>query len=179
MAGGQSRRFGRDKARHSVDGVPMIRRVYEALHAVAVPVLVSVGAEEPSYADVLPADVRHVTDRHSAAGPLAGLEAGLRTVETPWVLVVACDLPNVTPEGVRTLLSARAPDVDAVVARTPDERWHPLFAGYRREPVLEAVKARLDAEEYALHSLLDRLTVRQVEVSSHLVHNVNRPSDLE
>lgn len=157
----------------------MIRRVYEALHAVAAPVIVSVGEEEPSYADVLPADVPHVTDRHSSAGPLAGLEAGLSTVEAPWILVAACDLPYVTPEGVRTLLSARRPDVDAVVARTPDERWHPLFAGYRREPVQEAVEACFEAETYALHALLDRLDVQAVTVSPELVHNVNRPSDLD
>lgn len=179
MAGGESRRFGADKARHPVDGLPMLRRVYEALDAVAESVVVSVGAEGTSYADVLPSDVRHVQDRRPDAGPLSGLEAGFQALEFPWVLVAACDLPNVTAEGFQTLLSRCGPDVDAVVARTPDDQWHPLFAAYRREPTLAAVVACLDDGEYALHALLDRLSVRAVSVSPTLVHNVNRPSDLD
>lgn len=179
LAGGESRRFGEDKARYPVDGVPMILHVYEALCAVADSVTVSVGAEGTSYTNVLPADVRHVEDRVLNAGPIAGLQAGFLAVQAPWVLVAACDLPNVTPNGFRMLLSARRSEVDAVVVRTPDDRWHPLFAGYRREPTLRAVEACLEEEAYALHALLDRVTVREVQVPSHLVHNVNRRSDLD
>lgn len=179
LAGGKSQRFGKDKARHPVDGVPMIRRVYLALSAVADPVIISVGAEGTSYADVLPVHVRHVEDREVNAGPLAGLQAGFQAVQAPWLLVASCDLPNVTPDGFRTLLSARRPDIDAVVARTPDDRWHPLFAAYRREPTQTAVEACLEEKSYALHALLDRMRVQEVQVSPSLVHNVNRQSDID
>lgn len=179
LAGGQSRRFGQDKARHPVDGVPMIRRVYEALSDAVESVIVSVGAEDASYDDVLPSGVDYVVDRHPDAGPAAGLEAGFRSLDASWVLVAACDMPFVTPDGFRMLLSVRRPDDHAVVARTPDDQWHPLCAAYRREKGLQAIEACLAAEEYALHALLDRLTVREVQVSSDLVHNVNRRGDID
>jgi molybdopterin-guanine dinucleotide biosynthesis protein A len=41
LAGGQSRRFGSDKAVHAVAGSPMVARVYAAVAGVADPVLIS------------------------------------------------------------------------------------------------------------------------------------------
>lgn len=178
VAGGSSRRFGRDKARHPVAGTPMIARVYDALAEVADPVVVSVGAGAASYTDVLPGDVPHVRDRYADAGPLAGLDAGFRAVQSPWVLVAACDMPHVTPDGFRTLLRFRDEHIDAIVGRTSDDRLHPLFACYRRERTLDAIQVCLSEEQYALHALLDRIAVRDVEVSCYVVHNVNRPQDL-
>lgn len=178
VAGGESRRFGSDKARHPVAGTPLIARVYRALSDAVHPIVVSIGADEATYADVLPGGVRYVRDRHSAVGPMAGLEAGLRAVDASWVLAVACDMPNVTSEGCRALQEARSGEVDAVVAEAGG-RCHPLFAVYRRIPVLEAVRGCLADETYALHALLDRLDVREVGFPAPLVRNVNRRDDLE
>ena len=114
VAGGASRRFGRDKARHPVDGAPMIARVHEALATVAHPVVVSVGTGDASYADVLPDDVTHVRDRHADAGPLAGLDAGFRALSSAWVLVAACDMPHYAWTTSRPAL----PDVFATVTST-------------------------------------------------------------
>ncbi len=178
VAGGNSRRFGRDKARHPVAGTPMIARVYDALGEVADPVVVSVGAGAAFYTDVLPSGVPHVRDRYADAGPLAGLDAGFRWLRAPWVLVAACDMPHVTPDGFRTLLRFRDEHTDAIVGRTRDDRLHPLFACYRRGRVLEAVEGCLSAKKLALHAMLERLAVRAVAIPSRIIHNVNRPEDL-
>lgn len=178
VAGGASRRFGRDKARHPVDGAPMIARVYAALAPVANPVVVSVGLGDASYADVLPDGIQHVHDRHSDGGPLAGLDAGFRALSSAWVLVAACDMPYATPDGFRTLLHARDAPAHAIVARSADGRRHPLFACYRRTRALDAIQHGIAENSYALHALLDRLAVREVAVPSRIVHNVNRPHDL-
>lgn len=179
VAGGASRRFGHDKARHPVDGTPMITRVHNALAAVTNHVVVSVDAADTSYADVLPEGTQYVHDQHENAGPLAGLDAGFRALSADWVLVAACDMPHVTPDGFRALLRGRDESMDAVVGRSDDGRLHPLFACYRRAPTLDAIRACLSEEAYAVFALLDRLAVRAVAVSSHIVHNVNRPKDLD
>jgi len=178
VAGGASRRFGRDKARHPVGGTPIIARVHGALAVVATPVIVSVGQSDASYADVLPDNVEHVYDRQPDAGPLAGLDAGFRALAPNWVLVAACDMPHVTPDGFRVLLHARDDAADAIVGRSEDDRWHPLFACYRRGRTLDAIQRSLSENDYALHALLDQLAVRQVTVPPRIVHNVNRPEDL-
>ena len=175
LAGGRSRRFGSDKARHEVEGRSMIARVYEAAAPLSRRVLVGVGGAAPRY-DV-PGPVQYVTDRHAEAGPLAGLQAGLLAAETPWLLALACDLPFLTTAALRTLLAARSPDADAVVAETPDGRRHPLCACYRRR-ILPAVEAQLAAGAFALHALLEKAAVLYVPLPEQPLRNVNARADL-
>ncbi|NBC16337.1 MAG: NTP transferase domain-containing protein, partial [Bacteroidetes bacterium] len=147
LAGGQSTRFGMDKARFVIDGAPMIRHVYDVVYPFCSEVLVSVAEAGAAYP--LPGSVRYVTDQRENAGPLAGLEAGLLATSTPWLLVVACDLPFVTPGLLKRLLSHRTPTAKAVVPTTPDGRIHPLCAIYHRR-LLPIVQAHLDAGQRAL-----------------------------
>ena len=125
LAGGKSTRFGADKARYAVEGRAMIERVVAVVAPVAEALLISVGEEGVDYA--VPG-ARQVVNRVEGAGPLAGLHAGLAVAETPWLLVVACDMPFITPVVMQALLAARGPNTEAVVARTPDGRYHPLCA---------------------------------------------------
>lgn len=181
LAGGQSRRFGTtDKARHRVEGTPMIRRVYDAMAAVAPPpVLIGVADPSASFADCLPeGGIRCVTDVVPNVGPLAGLVAGLEEAAAAWVLVAACDLPFLSAEALRALLSRRAPGVEAVAARASGGMLQPLCALYRRETVLPVARRRLENGRLALRDLLRVLTVRSVRFSDAVLRNVNRLSDL-
>lgn len=173
LAGGASRRFGQDKARAPVGGRPMVARVHAALAAVTAEVLLSVRTGDDPYG--LP--VRVVRDPVPGAGPLAGLVAGLRACRTDWLLVVACDMPLVTPAALAALAGACAPGVQAVVAEAGGRR-HPLCAVYHRA-VRPHAEAHLAAGRLALHALLDVLDpVRIVPLPEAAVHNVNRPDDL-
>ena len=177
LAGGASRRFGSDKARFEVEGRALIARVADALaEVVPGPLLVSVAdvAARP-----LPEDpaARYIADRHPGAGPLAGLHAGLHAAPTPWLLAVACDLPALTPEVLRSILQARAPATDAVVARTPDGRLHPLCAAYHRR-TLPTGEAHLAAGRRALHDLLGALRTHEVPLPAAPLRNVNERTDL-
>ncbi len=178
LAGGKSTRFGADKARYAVGGQPMIARVLEAAAAVAAEVRISVGQEGAPLPE--PARrVRRVIDHYRDAGPLAGLHAGLHAATTPWLLVVACDLPFLTADVLRILLASRAPEADAVVARAPDGRLHPLCACYHAR-TLPVAEAQLQAGRLAMHAFLDRLQkLRLVDLPEQPLRNINTPSDLE
>ena len=174
VAGGQSRRFGSDKARHPVDGRPMIERVYDVLSPLVETVLVSVRTLDADYH--LPA--QRVADEYPGAGPLAGLHAGLRRCQTPWLLALACDVPFLTSETLQVLLAAREGTDRLVVARTPDGRRHPLCALYPRAlgPLAERL---LKAEHLAMHELLRTAgPVREVRVPEAPLQNVNEQRDL-
>lgn len=178
LAGGRSRRFGRDKAHYHVEGRPMVDRVAATLAEVASTVLVSVRTpgEEAEWPG------RLVADRYPGAGPLAGLQAGLRAASTPWVLVVACDMPFVTPRGLRQLVAAIAPGVQAVVAEGQGGRRQPLCACYHRslEPLASSM---LDAGERAVHRFVTQVDpargLRTVRLPDGALRNINRPGDLE
>ena len=154
----------------------MIEHVVEVVAAVAEPVLVSVAEAGAAPLPGHPG-ARIVVDQFRDAGPLAGLHAGLEAAPTPWVLAVACDMPQLTAGALRTLLAARTPEADAVVARSPDERLHPLCAAYHRR-TLQTVEAHLAAGRFALHAVLEHLAVHSVELSTTVLRNVNTPADL-
>ncbi len=141
LAGGQSKRMGRDKAWLPVAGRPMIQWV---LHAVA---------EVTQYQMIVSRhigrlnelDVPVVEDRFPARGPLTGIHAGLKAAPTDLCVVVACDLPMVRPELLRLLAAAVGPfhaampyvaegspppPGDLVAAR--EAGLQPLCAAYRR-----------------------------------------------
>lgn len=174
LAGGHSRRFGAEKARHLVEGQWMIGRVYEVLNTVADRLLISV--REPAHLFDLPA--RHVVDRYPGAGPLAGLQAGLQAAETPWLLAVACDMPFLTPEVLHALLAARAPGVAAVAAQTPAGRRQPLCACYHHT-TLPAVTRQLAEGHLAAQALLDALpNAVFVTLPDAPLRNVNTSAEL-
>lgn len=92
LAGGASRRMGRDKATLVHAGERLVDRAVRTLLAISGEVLVASG-------DGLRLDVpvRQVADVEPAAGPLAGLIAGLEAAVHPAVAVVAVDAPFVDP----------------------------------------------------------------------------------
>ncbi len=173
LAGGQSRRFGSDKALVLVDGRSLLLRVLDVVSSVTTPVFVSVAERERRY-DVA---AEHLVDRCPGAGPLAGLHAGLLAATTPWLLLCACDLPFITSELLRRLLLERSDDPDAVLARVDGEP-QPVCALYHRR-IIAAVEDRLEGKTHSMKGLVDRLPqVRFVDVPAAVLRNINRPSDL-
>jgi molybdopterin-guanine dinucleotide biosynthesis protein A len=121
-------------------------------------------------------------------GPLAGLSAGLdrlspggrtdgaaRTGDATWVVLVAGDQPFAA-EAVPVLLTARGPEVDAVIGVDPAGRDQPLLGVYRAA----ALRARLggDVAGRSMHSLLDALTVVRVPLPGRSLLDIDDPDSL-
>jgi molybdopterin-guanine dinucleotide biosynthesis protein A len=95
-----------------------------------------------------------VPDRIPGAGPLGGLDAALRHARAhgyDGVLLVACDLPLLTPGILRRVAEALG-DHDAVAPERPAGGVEPLCAAYRVRAV-DAVERRLAQEDRSLHAL--------------------------
>src|SRR3972149_9394611 len=91
LAGGRSRRMGGlDKRWAIVDGRSLLERAIRSLQHWCDEVLVVAALGEELTLAV--PGVRVVNDRF-AAGPLGGLEAGLRSMRSPCAVVVARDMP--------------------------------------------------------------------------------------
>jgi molybdopterin-guanine dinucleotide biosynthesis protein A len=189
LAGGASRRMGRDKRLLHVDGVPMARRAADALYGVCDELLIVVSARMPLDPNLFAGlRWRSTRDRRADAGPLAGLEAGLVEARHDLVLVVGADAPWLSPSLLRHLarrLAASDQTTDAVAVggeRGPE----PLLACYRRR-VLATVTDLLDRGERRAGALLDTCTVeivppeewRRFDPAGASLRNVNRPADLE
>jgi len=173
LAGGESRRFGTDKAAALIGGVALVERAAGTLARVF-PEVVVVSARTPATAAW-----RHVRDERAGQGPLAGIEAALRHAAAhahEGAFVLACDLPLVDVATVTAVVSALG-DRRAVAPRGPGNRgWEPLCALYRVE-CLALVSAALDRGERAAHAVLDAVGAARVDVPGDVFLNVNTPGD--
>lgn len=188
MAGGQSRRMGQPKAALAIGGEPLLRRVARLL-LLAVPKVVVVGA--PELSELVP-DLAVLQDLHPRIGPLAGIETGLLSVTTELIFVVACDMPFINPDLVRSMLQYAQDDPEADVVALPSQKgagegmMEHLHAVYRRS-CLPAVTRAVAGGRYALHELFSQLRVhtfpevltRQLDPSGRSTLNANSPADWE
>src|ERR1700738_219898 len=115
LAGGLSRRLGRDKATLPGGGGALIETLPRRLAPMVDETIIAGGPHHPN----LPG-VRRVDDRYSGLGPLAGMHAGLTAARYPYAWVGGGELPAVEPAMV-TLLRGLAEDYEAVVPRIDDE----------------------------------------------------------
>jgi molybdenum cofactor guanylyltransferase len=124
LAGGASRRMGRNKAWLEVHGLPLIvRQIGLARELGAAEVLIS-GPTGQGYEALGGQLVEDVFRNH---GPLAGLERVLALASSSQVLALAVDMPHMTAVCLRRLLQHCGADVGAVPFTT---RLEPLAAFY-------------------------------------------------
>jgi molybdenum cofactor guanylyltransferase len=186
LAGGRSRRMGRDKRFVEVGGQPLIRRVVDAVATVADEVLVVTRPDDSSLDGM--EGVRVVHDRRPDAGPVGGMESAAQEAPGPIVLVVAADMPWLATPLLVELVARldRSPGLDAFAVAT-DRGPQPLLAAYRRDALATTTRHLLDAGERRATRVLDALRAevlppavwRQFDPSGRSVLNVNEPADLE
>lgn len=145
---------GQAKPELVLAGQRLLDRVLDAV-AEAEPRIV-VGPARP-----VPPGVRQVQETPPGGGPVAGLAAALPLVATEWVVLVAADLPFLTAEVIRTLLSSAAGRDGALL--TDDTGRDQLLIGAWSVPALRAaVHAQPAVEGAPLYGVLRRLDAARV-----------------
>ncbi|BAZ69536.1 molybdopterin-guanine dinucleotide biosynthesis protein A [Fischerella sp. NIES-4106] len=150
LAGGKSTRMGRDKALIPIEDVPMLQRICQIAEACTNQVYVVTPWPE-RYQDLLPPKSQFVREvllpeetgnEPKTHGPLVGFSQGLTQVKTDWVLLLACDLPNLRVEVLQEWIAGleQVPEeaIAALVYR--NNRWEPLCGFYRRRCLPELNK---------------------------------------
>ena len=184
LAGGLSRRLGRDKAVEPIGGEPLITRCISRLSAVADEIIVVVNGIERGEQLPLPSSCRVAVDVYADSGSLGGIFSGVSAMMDEWGVVVACDMPFLNIALLRYMLSLRD-GFDAVVP-VLDGRPEPTHALYSKA-CLPHIECRLQAADLKIARFFDDVSVRYVsqkEVDAydpdHLsFFNVNTQSDLD
>ena len=178
LAGGASRRMGRDKALVTApDGRPLAMVGLDALQAAGAGRAVAVGGDEAALR-ALGAD--WVADRFPGEGPLGGILTALEATSAELVVVMACDMPGVGRQVPRALVQALASAPTAAVAlAVVGDRDQPLTACWRRSVATPELRAAYGAGERAPRTVLDRLAVVRVEgLPVEELVDVDSPEDL-
>ena len=171
LAGGQSRRFGSDKLAAPLAGSTVLDHLLGSLPPAWQ--VVVVGERRPT-----PRDVVWTREDPPDGGPLAGIQAGVASVGTDLVAVVAGDMPYAAP-GLLALVAALAeagPDTAGAVAVDDEGHANPLLAVYRSAAVREALPR--PAHGRPAKTLLALPHVR-VQVAGVASRDVDTPADLE
>ncbi|MBV8880559.1 MAG: molybdenum cofactor guanylyltransferase [Planctomycetaceae bacterium] len=158
LAGGASRRMGRNKALLPFRGKPLLRHQLDLLTPLFPEILLS--ANDP--APYSPFGLRIVPDLFAERCSLSGIHALLKAATAPRVFVVACDLPFLNPDLIRKLLELPG-DVDVVVPKS-DEGLEPLHAIYART-CLPSIERCAAAGEWKITRFYEGLRVYVLPVA--------------
>jgi len=179
-AGGQSSRMGTDKAWLILDEKPMIEHVINALAPAtdALAIIANSAAFSKFGFEVF-------SDSQTGVGPLEAIRTALANSRTPRVLLVGCDLPFVTTELFKLLLSLES-DHYAVVPIGPDGRQEPLCAIYDIR-ALATVSRLIEEGHRKISILFDNVPTRFIPFelinslprSELFFENINTPGDYE
>ncbi len=182
-AGGQSSRMGTDKSFVEILGQPLIEHIIERVS--------DLGQAETILITNRPADYAHLGlpmfgDVLPDKGSLGGIYTALHHSQSPYTLVVACDMPFLNPALLRYMIDLTAGDQYDVIVPRVDGYPQGLHAIYSNA-CLEPICARLDTNRLKVISFYDDVRVRYLDEPEYqpldpdglAFQNVNTPAELE
>jgi len=180
LVGGESRRMGKNKALLKLDEKTFVERTVSLLKKVF-PEVFLVGNNKEMYRFLgLPV----VSDVYENCGPLAGIHAALLAARTPYVFVVACDMPFLNPKLISALLTGVS-GWDVVVPKINASYVEPLCAVYGKD-CLPVAEEHLQKGIYKVSAFYPRVRVKYVDLGTLCAFvpeedffNVNTPEDVQ
>lgn len=177
LAGGRSRRMGRDKARLVLEGLPLYVRAARLLRDTGCSGVAVIGRDElPAHPDI----DDQWSDLLGGEGPVDGLITALTRSEAAIVTVIGVDLPDVPVESLartRQTLADR-PEIDVVLLAEEAGRFA-LAGSWRSATALPVAQHFFANGGRSIVELLKDLSVATEVVADSAVINLNRPDEWE
>jgi molybdenum cofactor guanylyltransferase len=186
LAGGLSSRMGQDKALLTINRLPLLAQICQIAQQCAAPVYV-ITPWGDRYDSIVDRQVQFIPEVPLSSSPdqpngsLIGFTQGLAVVQTEWVLLLACDLPNLRVEVLQAWaaeLLTVTPEVVALLPKNPEGWWEPLCGFYRRD-CLPSLQAYVEEGGRSFQGWLKRQEVRELKGGDGgMLLNCNTPEDL-
>lgn len=179
LAGGESRRLGRDKAMIAVEGVPLLARTAALAGRVCLDVYVS--GRDPGAC--LPG-VPWFADATPRIGPMGGIMTALTILSRP-ILALSCDLPFLPENVLADLLVARDHGRRGAVMTVylhPKSGFIESLAAIYEPGALEYLRVAAEKGMYKLSRAIPenvRTHIPCPDAQAAVFFNVNRPEDLD
>ncbi len=172
LMGGQSRRFGSDKALAVAAGISMGKRVVVAMRRAGIDPVVASGGTAGAELGLVT-----VPDKTPGAGPLAALASILSWANTGGVVVTPCDLPLLKASDIETIIEAWRANPDVVACATVGGKPSPMLACW---PAAAARRLQIAVDEgrSRYYDGLDILGWNGVEVDPASVSDADDPTTL-
>ena len=181
IAGGQSRRMGRDKAFVQLAGKPLIQHTLDRT--------AELGQAETILITNKPAAYAHLNlpmhgDALPGKGALGGIYTALLRAQCPIVLALACDMPFVNSDLLRFMLAQLDAHTDIVAPRV-DGYPQGMHAIYRKT-CLDAIRQQLERDRLKIIGFYPAMRVRYLDEADYAAFdpqarsftNLNTPEEL-
>jgi len=172
LAGGASKRMGRDKALLPYRGTTLVEHVAKTVGEAAASVAL-IG--DPDLLGHLGLAV--FPDEMPSCGPASGIHTALKVSDTDWNVLVACDMPAVSADILRELLRvAETSERNCVAAIGSYGQPEPLCAVYHRR-CLPALARAIRDKRLRMRDLIKEIGAVWVRVDTAALANVNTPTE--
>lgn len=182
LAGGLSKRMGRDKGLLEINGKTAVEVLYEKMRLVCDDIFLVTNAPEKyqQFAEIN--GIILLVDEIKQMGPLSGIHAALGATNADYNLVIACDMPHADPRRFMEYCSQEAAldkGYQLVIAKTSDGRMQPLHALYHKNG-REQIEQLLLHQEQKASRLPEYLHTHVLEIDGSdekMFQNINTPEE--
>ena len=189
LAGGFSKRFGRDKGLVELAGKPLVLHVLDTISGVVdeTVVVVSSKCQIDPIEGLLQGKANIVVDESRTQSPLIGASTGFRDAKGKYSLLLPCDTPFVSSR-IALLLLDLCINKSAVIPRWPNGYIEPLQAVYHTKSALTAAKTALKEKKLDVQSMITHLkgiryvstlVLKQIDSELLTFFNINTLEDLK
>lgn len=180
-AGGQSRRMGRDKALVELAGRPMLQHVIERVSGLGQAQTLLVSNDHAAHTRF---GLPMVPDSLPDGGSLGGIYTALMHSQCDHTLVVACDMPFLSPTLLRYMLTLREGGHDVIAPRVAGypQGLHAVYS----QACVAPIRARIEAGRLKVIGFYDQVRVRYLDEdewrpldpTGRALDNINTPEEL-
>jgi molybdopterin-guanine dinucleotide biosynthesis protein A len=179
LAGGKSTRFGEPKANAYLGHKTLIDNSVMIGELISTNILIIKHPQQelkqssiPTIGDIIP-----------DCGPIGGIYTALENIETPWLGVLPCDMPFITPEIYEIIFAQRTEDRPVVALS--ENGMESLVSIWPKSLSAELHK-HITKKEFAINKLLKKFNAVQISMPETFTDyqpeyffNVNYKKDLE
>jgi molybdenum cofactor guanylyltransferase len=177
LAGGYSRRMGRDKALLDINGKPQVEFVFDLLQKFCPQVFLSKRGDQKFYNDLA---FINDSGEFSGHGPLGGILSAMKAYPDASWLVVGCDLPFISEETIEFLLKHRDPSKTATAfISTQDGLPEPLCAIWENHAYGPVLSLFNEGTHCPRKILIKSNTHLLKQSNPHWLDNINTPQEYE
>ena len=179
LAGGKSTRMGTEKGLQELCGKPLINYAIDVLSGICSNFIISSSSDAYQ-----PLGFKVVPDEFSGIGPMGGIYSALRQSDTQDNLVISCDLPFVSAELLKFILS-NSQGYEVAVPWEGNMHYEPL-CGFYNKSILDKINTFIKTGNYKLPDLFEVIRINKLVIdktlhfyTDSLFYNVNSKLNLQ
>jgi molybdopterin-guanine dinucleotide biosynthesis protein A len=179
LAGGTSTRMGFNKALIEINGEPMISKIARSLNRAGLMNLKMVGGDSEAFTLL---GHECLADEYPGEGPLGGIITALNYFKNrgkKHVLVVACDLPNISPDLISKMIENSMKEPKSVVVPLVEGHLQWMHVLWPTDVLPTLLKSFSNGLRAPWRASKDLPLLRIEGIDPQILFDLDRPEDLK